>query len=620
MGTRDDHAAEYGARESDAVASRIDEEAQLLQVDELDYEEPDWSHHRRRTTRPPLVKKKKGFRFSGPHPPKIQKIRPWFPSVQQAPCQLLERVCPENWQKTVLFVVFVLVWLGAFVAPLRWALPVKAGDGDLVVNLDCIDTFWRRKNLCGLDGIDCRPFSNFSLAFRCPANCAGVKVLNPHAVGPQNVNYRPLVIGDGTYRGDSFICGAAIHAGIVSDSAGGCGRVSLVGEHADFPSTEASGIESIGFDAPFPLAFTFSKEAAVSCSRDPRDLSLGVSVFFTSALSIFMTATWQFFPIFTGIFAHVGFVSDPPGASFHSTSVLPDHLSAFAGRFLPAAFCAVVLYLVCVRRTLDGLAAQLEKTALWLGGFWFGALSNYTLDWIPIQRLTAHDLEQQPGAKAALAAILTLLLLVVLQQARSFWLEGRLPRMLALYGLLLAGLLLCLAAPGVRLRIHHYVLALLLLPGTALQTRPSLLYQGLLLGLFANGVARWGFAPLLQTPAALRGDGAYGAPLPSVADVAVSVSAGPAGGARAVVGFDWSRLVSPAFDGLSVLVNDVERHRDVFADTAGHVFNYTKGGGGDSYNAYVRFAYIKDGLALDYTEAGTFYANGTWGDGTRIRT
>ena len=117
-----------------------------------------------------------------------------------------------------------------------------------------------------------------------------------------------------------------------------------------------------------------------------------------------------------------------------------------------------------------------------------GALSNYTFEWIPIQRLNAHDLEQQPGAKLALAIIILILSLVVIKQVFYFRREGRLIRYLGIYGTFIGAILLSLLLPGLSLRIHHYILALLLLPGTSMQTRPALLYQGLLVGLF-TGVA-----------------------------------------------------------------------------------------------------------------------------------
>jgi hypothetical protein len=62
--------------------------------------------------------------------------------------------------------------------------------------------------------------------------------------------------------------------------------------------------------------------------------------------------------------------------------------------------------------------------------------------------------------------------------------------------LLVLGLL-----PGLTLRLHHYIVAIMIFPVTAFPTRLSALYQGLLLGLFVNGTAAFGFASILERPA-----------------------------------------------------------------------------------------------------------------------
>jgi hypothetical protein len=126
-----------------------------------------------------------------------------------------------------------------------------------------------------------------------------------------------------------------------------------------------------------------------------------------------------------------------------------------------------------------------EKTILWLGGCWLGALSNTTFHLIPIQRLIPHDLKQ-PGAISALVFIIIFILAIALVQAWAFRIEGRLSRYLSFYAGIGASILLLLAIPGLKLRIHYDLLALSLLPGTSLQTQPSLLYQSLLVGLFVN--------------------------------------------------------------------------------------------------------------------------------------
>lgn len=76
-----------------------------------------------------------------------------------------------------------------------------------------------------------------------------------------------------------------------------------------------------------------------------------------------------------------------------------------------------VIYLYAIQRTLINLHAQLDKTILGLGGCWLGALTNETFEqWIPIQRFTPRDPEQQPGAIPALILIVGLILVIALGQ------------------------------------------------------------------------------------------------------------------------------------------------------------------------------------------------------------
>lgn len=548
--------------------------------------------------------------LAGPQIPRKQAIQPFLPNLQSAPGRLLNSICPTAQSRKRMQFAFFATWLFLFTIPLVFSsLPATDNLGQDVVNLDCIDTLWKWKNECGLDGIDCRPFSNNSLAFRCPVGCKDVKVLNPRLIGASEVIYRPLVVGGPGYRGDSFICASAIHAGVISDANGGCGRLARIGVRDSFPSSWNQGIESIGFDSYFPMAFTVSKDSGIQCGPGEfRGFLLVVSILFTSLLCIFTTSERYFFVMFVAIFTHVGMVSDPPGASTYNTSTFPDHLSKLAARLLPAMFCATAIHKFIVARTLKNLQAPFEKTALWLGGFWFGALSNLTFEWIPITRLTAHDLEQRSGAKLALAFIIIAISCIVVQQAYSLWLEGRLVRYLVIYAVFISGILFCLMIPGVEFRLHHYVLALLLLPGTSIQTRPSLLYQGILLGLFVNGIARWGFASILETPDSLRSDGAFDSLIPSVTASVVDMEH---------ISFSWAQPPSgSAFDGISVLVNDVERYRSFFAETSPSGDNFTwVRNTGTNLPEYFRFGYMKRGVSLDYSGAGIWYSNGTWADG-----
>ena len=358
------------------------------------------------------------------------------------------------------------------------------------------DLLRRSSTFCGVDASSCRPFHNVTFVFRCPADCRKTIISSPETIGDKEYNYRSIVVGGSTapansslpiYHGDSFICGAAIHAEIFSDHKGGSGVVSLVGEHSDFPAIDANGISSLNFTPSFPLSFTFLKDTGKNTTQreDPRWRLLIITILFTVTVSLFTWSPSAFFgPTFVSIYFSVALASDPPDFENYMSVVS----WAFRG-FLPAVFVALVIYHFCIHYSLNSLTAQIEKTIMWLGGCWLGALSNFTFARLPVQRLTPHDL-QQPGAIPTIVIIILAVLLIATFQAWSFRIEGRLPQYLMFYACLGLLILALMAIPHMNVRIHHYILALLLLPGTTLQTRSSLFYQGLLVGLFINGIAR----------------------------------------------------------------------------------------------------------------------------------
>jgi hypothetical protein len=209
----------------------------------------------------------------------------------------------------------------------------------------------------------------------------------------------------------------------------------------------------------------------------------------------------------------------------------------------------------------------------------------------------------------ALIIIVVILFVIVIKQIYFFQREGRLVQYLGIYGLFVGGILSSLLIPGLSLRIHHYILALLLLPGTNMQTRPALLYQGILVGLFINGIARWGFDSVLQTPAALQGDAQHDSKLPHIPPPSIHLAENVS-----TIRFSWLAPPEP-FDGISVLVNDVERFRgytdEGFASDKHFVWSK------DPKTAepeYFRFAYMEGSHSWDYTRAGIWNVDGTWTD------
>lgn len=441
-------------------------------------------------------------------------------------------------------------------------------------------------------------------------------VLEPYTVGSKDINYQSLVIGGSTdgngsddagiYRGDSYICPAALHAGLISDRGGGCGVLRRTGEQRDFQSVDKNGISSIAFASYFPSSFAFdsdySDEAKAKC-QDRRWPLFAFSVTVTAVLSLFLTTPAPFYTsIFFIVYFQVALSSDPPSS--------PDYyeiVSITLGRFLPAAFVGYAIYYFCVRHALTDLDAHWDKTVLWLGGCWVGALNTDTFDKIPLSRLTPHDIEQQPGAIPALIIIVSLLLLIAIGQALAFRNEGRMPKMLAIYGILVCGVLAMVTVPNMSLRIHHYILSLLFLPGTTLQTRPSLLYQGILVGLFINGIARWGFDSILQTPGTLLEGARLGSAIPEIAPPLIL--------SNQSLSFTFKEIAEDAA-GISVLVNDVERFH-AFKSEDGSVgsFNWTRGE--EDALEYFRFGYLNTSSLggiwhEDFSPTATWDVHGRW--------
>ncbi|OAL28470.1 hypothetical protein AYO20_09418 [Fonsecaea nubica] len=567
----------------------------------------------------------------GPVPPRVLKIEPIYPKIQQAPIRLLDRYAPKKKHRVILLMALYVCWF------LTWSLMLKNHSTSGFIkgygkpsNLWCGASFWNEGNGCGLNGNMCRPFSSAHLTFRCPANCKGTHLLEEHIVGNQSLRYQGLVVGGPrpdepdsmpVYRADSFICQAAIHAGIVTEASGGCGVATLIGSHTNFPSTKANGIESTSFLGTFPRSFTFQRLSAAqaTCPTDSRWPLFVVTAVALVVLSIFTTSPAVFFfSTFVVMFLHVGLVSDPP-----NTANVYEAISKLVERLLPASFITVILYRVAALPLLRDLTAQIEKTVLYLGFCFIGALNNYTFaPLIPIERLTPRDLAQ-PGAPFALALIVTIILAIVISQIHFIRISGNMPKYLAIYGAMVLTLIIFLLLPNLRLRIHHYILAMVFMPGTFTQTRACLAYQGLLLGLFINGIARWGFASIIQTPAALgeaNGGGGSGSPGSWWGAKSPNVTAVVAPDISNIT-FNWGPLPKDSgVDGVSILINDVERWRgytdeELYWDPDGVTLKrrHERGDTDDSLEPeFFRFAWMSGSETGLYSRVGLWDEHGQW--------
>ncbi|KAK4231975.1 hypothetical protein QBC38DRAFT_525855 [Podospora fimiseda] len=607
-----------------ALSQNDDEEAQLLssspEENESDSDsEPD--HHPTPTT----SKRPKRYKITSAL---------FLSRFQEFPSTFLNRILPHTYQKSLLlFVSLGLLLLTIFLPLSKSKGGLVTDSGEEIHQLSCTSSLVPFKS-CGINLEDCRPWKNHTFTFRCPSGCETVRVLNPHYVGGQEIVYRQFVIGgeEGRYRGDSFICQAGIHSGIVGRG-GGCGKVRVEGGYYRFLNggKERNGVEAVGFEGWYDLSFGVEgyEDDRGDCRGERRfGWEFWGVVIGTGIITWGSTDARVVFWVMVGVgFIWVGLIGDAPDLEVGSKGLLASLVSICVGRLLPGLFCLGVIWRFVVRRTLDKLPGEVgfEKMVLWNGGFWIGALVNETIEpMIPLARLTKHDLEQQPGAVVGLVSVVGVILGIAGVQAYCFWREGRLRRYLMFFGGMVLGLGGLAMLPGLELRIHHYILALLLLPGTSLQTRPSLLFQGLLIGIFVNGVARWGFDSLLQTADMLRGDGEFGSLLPEVKDVLVrglgdgvpveSISFG-----WEALPFKWDGVGWDILQGISVMVNDVERYRGWFSEKVLEKQRFTWYRGGDMLgrgvktDEYFRFGFTGEGgKLLDYTKAGIWYMNGTW--------
>jgi len=471
--------------------------------------------------------------------------------------------------------------------------------------ISCTAAYWAADNGCGLDGQDCMPFSGTNFTFRCPAQCSSVTLENPRTIGDTTIDFVPVLVGGGdanhTYRADSFICAAAIQAGVIDNGRGGCGTLQLIGNYTNYLPFTAHGLTSIGFPTIFPMSFQFIESGSLDYCTDLRNYALVLNVLVTAAL--FMVLRPKPIVLYWSLvcigFWHVALFSEPMGT--------PPPLDQAFGAFLPALFVAYAFWRLAFRFTLPAFRkAPIEASVWYLAPYWAGVLTNITTDKIPINTLTAKYLSTEPGAIPALVIILVVLLFIIVNQVRIIRKTGWLPYY---FGWYLAGALVAVVLsqlPGLEFRLHHYIIAMVLIPGTAWPTRPSAVYQGFLLGMFLNGVAAWGFDSILQTAADLQGDGPSGSAMPSFATNSSNWDASIALVDQII---SWYPLpdASEGWTGFSLLVDDVERY-------TGAALNYSLAALQAGLPHFFRLAYISGGTTGDYTMPATIWPNGTWVD------
>ncbi|AGO11215.1 AaceriACL048Wp [[Ashbya] aceris (nom. inval.)] len=491
--------------------------------------------------------------------------------VDSVPRQLWRGVNKTGVKATVL-VLYCCLWVAVglgILYPSLVALPYHKGDEGKapVLAMSCSSRLhWLGKNnVCDLNARRCRRSENKEYIVRCPALCDHNGLLfSAVPVGDKLLKYTMLTIGGGAraddteavsypYRGDSAVCSSAMHAGLISPAYGGCVRVATRGQKNKYPSRRGRTGWSSNFDSFFPSSFEFLRlDGYQSGCRDPRVPFTVCNMIFSLPVLYFYNMLVGFWILMLAGYWTLVLAMDPPVFIDPNNRLSIYTLwSIGCERLLPLCFVLYAMWRVAVRKLEGG--PPLLRLLLFYPLFWVGTLNNITFDRLPVDRLTPKDLQERAGTAAAVFILAFLLIVCAAVQAHAVWKSGRLRKFLALYlGLAMALVFLGLL-PGLNLRIHHYIMGLLLLPGCATRGPSAYLFQGVLLGLVISGVGRWGFASIVETNLALaRGEAGFTDKPPTLKFDPVSphaVSWTP----RAEVGFNSSR-----YDAFSLLVNDIE--------------------------------------------------------------
>lgn len=529
-------------------------------------------------------------------------LRPILPSLQTAPVRWLERRFPKKIQRVSLAIGLCLIWSLAFaVLSDKSISPIKVnGIYQPVQQLSCVDSFWLPDNGCGILGDNC-PNTGESIAFHCPANCANVKLEQPYFVGPRTVVDQPLVIGGAIYRSDSWICAAAVHADVLSNKQGGCAILSRMGQTNSYPESSWEGLVSVGVKTYFPHSYRFQLDSGFECQiKDQSSLLPYVSIAFITTLFLFSTSTSvPFFAALAIGFLHVRLSIENSDNKYsypgfvHKSLGFTETLTGAAFKYLPVVVCSVLVYKRSFRKLTSRFAAPVEKALLWLGALWIGLMIG----------------SPKPEHSFVVPCITTIILC-----HQVFYLHqvGILGRYLGVYAFILLAVVISVSVS--RILAPFVGLALLLSPGFSIRTRPNLAYQGLLVGLLVYGLAQ-------QSPLAMVGHLTRPAPttfpeLASLAPPAVGEPEIHVFNIGSNITFNWQTPVPPEVEGISMMVNDVERSRHMFSGQDAVSFFYDRTP--QAVPDYVRFSWVKHDRLLGYGDAGVWEVGGAWSGLGRI--
>ncbi|KAK8069569.1 LCCL domain protein [Apiospora phragmitis] len=485
-------------------------------------------------------------------------------SQQLPPARWFRQKLPCTGQRMTLYLVvsllsalavLMLSSTGSGVPPME----VKDGVYQPVEQLSCTDSFWLPDNGCGVEGKKCQPFSENVLAFRCPSGCVAAAKKRTGSVASSSKE-RPHYVGpEAITDGRPLVVGAGPYFRADSHIC----AAAVYSEILDDAKGGCGIATTSGMTSMFPAG---SPEHGVT----PVPLR-------------------TYFPMAFRFKYDSGFVCGRPQDQSDSSQLV-------AAPLLTAAAYSALVFLFDSSTTLPVLSAV-------AGGFLATrmVMSGPDVSALPAHfRTAAKSGHFLPATGAFLVALACTVIVTRLSARRSPQrLATTYDRAALWLGAFWLGLLSLYLFPW--------------MPSTPLEHSNALLF-----GLFVYSIASTGLALPFSTHSLSSHAGhARSAPAflpspryPQILEPEINVGFGGSNGT-----FTWRTPVPDGVDGISMLVNDIERERKSFTSGAG------KNGQYGSFELrrtpqavpdYIRFSWLQEDRALGWSEAGIWEIDGAW--------
>ena len=340
------------------------------------------------------------------------------------------------------------------------------------------------------------PFKNtLTTLIKCPSQCLYSKTRAPFYFANTRPNYIPLVIGSNPYRGDSWVCTSAIHAGLVSNLVGGIVIATISNTNSTFNSSVSNGISSLSFDAIYPTTLTLSKPD-FSYSPDLTIPALFIYLLFISVFMLLRPSVSLFcFNLYSIMFYFWAFISAYTAP--HSNQQLQES-SALIVPYFSTMFLIYSLSSNILIKTVDWKIIPGYVVPVILG-YHLEAITSI----IPLPNLSfTREMFSRTDTTILLVFIFIAVIAISIYLIYTHYKEGGKQRILkiassySVFGIFFFSLPPIL---NLRIHLHHTIYPLILLPLTRIKNIPSLVFHGVLIGIFSQGVINWDFGTPIET-------------------------------------------------------------------------------------------------------------------------